>query len=87
MVLSQRLGLQQVLTPQMQQSLALLQAPVMELRALVQQELARNPVLEEVPAAEGAGEGEGSDGGLDDATRAAIDPAEPPADTQVDPAR
>ncbi len=87
MVLSQRLGLQQVLTPQMQQSLALLQAPVMELRALVQQELARNPVLEEVPAAEGAGEGEGSDGGLDDAPRAAQAAAEPPADTQVDPAR
>ncbi|MFN0066936.1 MAG: RNA polymerase factor sigma-54 [Limisphaerales bacterium] len=87
MVLSQRLGLQQVLTPQMQQSLALLQAPVMELRALVQQELARNPVLEEAPATEGTDEGDAGDGGLDDATRAAIDPSEPPADTMVDPAR
>ena len=48
MHLSQKLSLQQVLAPQLQQSLALLQAPVMELRALVDQELARNPVLEEV---------------------------------------
>ncbi len=37
----------QVFTPQMQQALAMLQAPAMELRALVQKELAQNPVLEE----------------------------------------
>ena len=38
---------QQVLSPQMQQSLQLLQAPVAELRQLVATELAANPVLEE----------------------------------------
>ena len=38
---------QQVLSPQMQQSLQLLQAPVAELRQLVATELASNPVLEE----------------------------------------
>jgi RNA polymerase sigma-54 factor len=41
------LGLQQTLSPQMQQSLQLLQAPVLELRNLVEQELQVNPVLEE----------------------------------------
>ena len=46
--LAQRLALQQVLAPQLQQSLALLQAPVLELKALVAAELAQNPVLEEV---------------------------------------
>lgn len=38
-----------VLAPQLQQSLALLQAPTLELKALVEQELQQNPVLEEVP--------------------------------------
>lgn len=38
---------QQVLSPQMQQSLQLLQAPVAELRQLVSAELSANPVLEE----------------------------------------
>lgn len=52
MHLSQRLALQQVLAPQLQQSLALLQAPVLELRALVEQELQQNPVLEESQTAE-----------------------------------
>lgn len=41
------LSLQQTLSPQMQQSLQLLQAPVLELRNLVEQELQVNPVLEE----------------------------------------
>lgn len=41
------LSLQQTLSPQMQQSLQLLQAPVLELRALVAHELESNPVLEE----------------------------------------
>lgn len=77
--LSQRLSLQQVLAPQLQQSLALLQAPVLELQALVRQELAQNPVLEEVPAP--------------DQTLRELpplsdpnDPAEPPADVRFDPA-
>jgi RNA polymerase sigma-54 factor len=37
-----------VLAPQLQQSLALLQAPTLELKALVEAELQQNPVLEEV---------------------------------------
>ncbi len=37
----------QKLAPQMQQSLQILQAPTLELRTLVQQELAENPVLED----------------------------------------
>ena len=47
--LQQNLGLSQTLSPQMQQSLHLLQAPALELRALVQQELEHNPLLEESP--------------------------------------
>jgi RNA polymerase sigma-54 factor len=46
--LSQRLTQSLVLAPQLQQSLALLQAPTLELKALVEQELQQNPVLEEV---------------------------------------
>jgi RNA polymerase sigma-54 factor len=45
--LSQRLTQSLVLAPQLQQSLALLQAPTLELKALVEQELQQNPVLEE----------------------------------------
>jgi RNA polymerase sigma-54 factor len=41
-----------VLAPQLQQSLALLQAPTLELKALVEQELQQNPVLEEIAAPE-----------------------------------
>jgi RNA polymerase sigma-54 factor len=47
MHLSQRMSLSQVLAPQLQQSLALLQAPTLELKAMVEQELQQNPVLEE----------------------------------------
>ncbi len=43
----QGLALQQTLSPQMQQSLHILQAPMMELRQLVAAELQVNPVLEE----------------------------------------
>src|SRR5213082_636590 len=50
--LSQKMTLSQVLAPQLQQSLALLQAPTLELKALVEQELQQNPVLEEVGAEE-----------------------------------
>lgn len=45
----QGLALQQTLSPQMQQSLNVLQAPVMELRQLVAAELQSNPALEEEP--------------------------------------
>jgi len=50
--LSQRLTQSMVLAPQLQQSLALLQAPTLELKALIEQELEQNPVLEEVAAPE-----------------------------------
>lgn len=40
----------QHLAPQLRQSLELLQAPMLELRELVQQELQRNPTLEEKPS-------------------------------------
>ena len=43
----QGLALQQTLSPQMQQSLHILQAPLMELRQLVTAELELNPTLEE----------------------------------------
>jgi RNA polymerase sigma-54 factor len=46
----QHLGLQQVLAPQLQQSLHILQAPTLELRNIVQQELQTNPVIEEEAA-------------------------------------
>ena len=48
---SQNLSLQQVLAPQLQQSLLILQAPLLELRNLVQQEMETNPVLEELAEA------------------------------------
>jgi RNA polymerase sigma-54 factor len=45
-----RMALQQTLSPQMQQSLHVLQAPLTELRSLVDAELRSNPALEEVPS-------------------------------------
>ena len=42
------MSLQQVLAPQLQQSLALLQAPTLELKALVEHEPQQNPLLEEI---------------------------------------
>src|SRR4029079_10022811 len=56
----QSLALQQVLSPQLQQSLLVLQTPLLELRNLVQQEMETNPVLEELPdepSADAQGEG------------------------------
>jgi RNA polymerase sigma-54 factor len=52
----QSLALQQVLSPQLQQSLLILQTPLLELRNLVQQEMETNPVLEELPEDLGANE-------------------------------
>src|SRR5215471_12506868 len=80
--LSQRLTQSLVLAPQLQQSLALLQAPTLELKALVEQELQQNPVLEEAPATE-------TDNREDSQTERAaevVDPSEPPADLNFDPA-
>ncbi len=52
MHLSTKLSQQQLLSPQMQQGLQLLQAPMMELRQLVSQALIANPMLEEEPSNE-----------------------------------
>jgi RNA polymerase sigma-54 factor len=84
--LSQKMALAQVLAPQLQQSLALLQAPTLELQALVQQEMEQNPVLEEAPAPEPQEkpERDGESQGLEPG--ASTDPAEPPSDVQFDPA-
>ena len=54
----QSLALQQVLSPQLQQSLLVLQTPLLELRNLVQQEMETNPVLEELPDEPGPDAGE-----------------------------
>ncbi|MGY8676126.1 MAG: hypothetical protein ACKVHO_26445, partial [Verrucomicrobiia bacterium] len=50
--LSQKQVQTMVLAPQLQQSLAMLQAPNLELKALVEQELEQNPVLEELSVEE-----------------------------------
>ena len=80
--LSQRLTQSLILAPQLQQSLALLQAPTLELKALVEQELQQNPVLEEVSLQEQENTEKEQD--LDKANSA--DLAEPPADLTFDPA-
>jgi RNA polymerase sigma-54 factor len=82
--LSQKMSLSQVLAPQLQQSLALLQAPTMELKALVEQELQQNPVLEETVA--GDMEQEDKADPDSDSDRDSTDPTEPPADVTFDPA-
>ncbi|MBU1694060.1 MAG: RNA polymerase factor sigma-54 [Verrucomicrobia bacterium] len=48
---TQQQRLQMVLAPQLRQSLALLQVPILELRTLVQEEMQQNPTLEEEPVA------------------------------------
>ena len=83
-LLSQRLSMQQVLAPQMQQSLALLQAPALELRALVEQELEQNPVLEEIPIEEVLQRRRREEEGE---LASQHDPAEPPSDVQLDPTK
>lgn len=49
MALMQSQRLQMVLAPQLRQSLEMLQLPILELRAMVQQELEQNPTIEETP--------------------------------------
>jgi len=80
--MSQKMSLNQVLAPQLQQSLNLLQAPMLELKAMVDQELQLNPVLEEQAAldAEAAERGE-----TPESPEPKADLAEPPSDTQYDP--
>src|SRR5258706_4235532 len=82
--LSQRLTQSLVLAPQLQQSLALLQAPTLELKALVEQELQQNPVLEEAPGTELDAQEKDQD--ESDIAAKAVDPSEPPADLNFDPA-
>ncbi|PYJ24741.1 MAG: RNA polymerase sigma-54 factor, partial [Verrucomicrobia bacterium] len=53
---TQNLALHQVLSPQLQQSLLILQTPLLELRNLVRQEMETNPVLEELPDESGLDE-------------------------------
>ncbi len=76
--LSQRMSLSQVLAPQLQQSLALLQAPTLELKALIEQELQQNPVLEETMVTEM--EQDEKVGREEDSKNSSTDLAEPPAD-------
>src|SRR5438093_2141801 len=63
---TQSLALQQVLSPQLQQSLLILQTPLLELRNLVQQEMETNPVLEELPEEVRTDERGEADGSADD---------------------
>src|SRR5437867_4002204 len=56
----QRLSLQQILAPQLQQSLHLLQVGSLELNQLVHEELAQNPLLEEMSKDEPRVEVDGS---------------------------
>ncbi len=79
--LQTRLTQSLVLAPQLQQSLALLQAPTLELKALVEQELQQNPVLEEADASEQEAR---ENGERDSAQAEAADPSEPPADMNPD---
>jgi len=82
--LSTRLTQSMVLAPQLQQSLALLQAPTLELKALVEQELQQNPVLEEIDS-DDTELREKSDADESDAS-ATPDLAEPPEELKFDSA-
>jgi len=79
--LSQKMTLSQVLAPQLQQSLALLQAPTLELKAMVEQELQQNPVLEEAATEINLEDKEGRE---EEDSNPASDLAEPPADVTFD---
>ena len=84
MHLGQKLAQVQVMSPQMQQSLALLQAPMLDLQGMINKELQENPVLEEVPIEEQKstdGEGVAELIGVPGQN----EEVEPPADTKVDP--
>jgi RNA polymerase sigma-54 factor len=83
--LSQRMTQSLVLAPQLQQSLALLQAPTLELKALVEQELQQNPVLEEVHDQEMDLREKSTDSEGEEMSPVA-DFAEPPEDVKFDSA-
>ncbi len=80
--MSQKMSLNQVLAPQLQQSLNLLQAPMLELKAMIDQELQVNPVLEEQASLDTDARERGE---VDEAEEAKVDLAEPPSDIQYDP--
>ena len=80
--LSQRLSQSLVIAPQLQQSLALLQAPTLELKALVEAELQQNPVLEEIPEQDMDKKSTDEEGESTEDT----DLAEPPDDVKFDAA-
>ena len=80
--MSQKMSLNQVLAPQLQQSLNLLQAPMLELKAMIDLELQANPVLEEQADLDMDARERGE---TDEAEEAKVDLAEPPSDTQYDP--
>src|SRR6185436_12210379 len=82
--LSQKMTMSQVLAPQLQHSLALLQAPTLELKALVEQELEQNPVLEEVASMDVDQDDKAPREGDEPAESPA--PDEPPTDLTFDPA-
>src|SRR5712671_5608929 len=63
---TQNLSLHQVLAPQLQQGLLILQAPLLELRNLVQQEMETNPVLEELSNELSPEERNGAESSADD---------------------
>lgn len=71
-----------VLAPQLQHSLQLLQAPIMELKTMVDQELEQNPTLEETASVDtelGEPTEESKEAQM-------VDQAEPPEDVNFDPA-
>lgn len=82
--LSQRLSQSLVLAPQLQQSLALLQAPTLELKALVEQELQQNPVLEEITGQEAELRDKTSEADGEEEMPAPADLTEPPDDLNFD---
>ena len=82
--LSQKMALSQVLAPQLQQSLALLQAATLELKAMVEQEMQQNPILEEVAPIEN--QTETHEAGEEESPTEFNDPADPPAEVAFDPA-
>lgn len=84
--LSQRLDLRQqlVLAPQLQHSLALLQAPTLELKTMVEQELEQNPVLEEISLEDAEQQEKNDKDG--EASSESSDLSEPPEDLSFDPA-
>jgi len=87
MQLGQRLAQVQVMSPQMQQSLALLQAPMLDLQAMVNKELQENPVLEELSPDEKPSADDENESGVELIGKPGEDEAaEPPAGTKVEPA-